>query len=518
MNNEDSVLKENELISEPELLPPPVKEKRSNFLILLLLSVAALCVLGIIVLKTINTLAPENYVFSTTSISTFHTSDGKTLFVFRDGKKTESVEVNNVICSSSCKHGYVEQYVNDSLATIDAYSTKVMCLNLNSTKLSVVTAKDGEKVISDNAKSAQMDESGNKVFYIDSNGVLNSYDTKNHKSVVIDTDVEACTDLSPSGKALIYKKENNTLFISTNGKAGKELDINGCYTVFSVTDDGKTVYYLEKVNNVFNISVYANGKTVILLPDIDPNKYFSAFLNKNNTEILLSYDSETYITYDRTSIKKIYDGNLVYPMKPEIASREHGVPFVRTYADTMITGSNSDGNFELLHITKDLTSEYVNGISSGVRITQDGERVYGLNADSLICVDISNGYKTETVATSVASFTMSYDGEDIYYTDTDGALWHVHNEKTKKIASACKEFYIDRDGTLFFTGAMGDGETLYYSRFGSSPKEIDFDKPIYSLFSLGGYAYFTAVEDDGTHSLFSVNRTECDKIADKIIY
>jgi len=517
MNSENPEIKKETTNLMPKLTIPPLKEKRSNILILIFLTIAAFCILGIIIINTVSSLAPGNYLFSDSSISTFHMENGSTLIVFRERDKTDSVVIDNTICYVSCTHGYVEEFVNDAFTAFDVYSKTVMCLDAERSELSVITAKDGEICIASNAKSAQMDECGNNIFYIDSESQLNLYEIKSRKTKVIDTNVLSCDAVSMSGNAFIYSKEDG-IYVSVNGKIGETCNIANCNSIFSVTDDGKIIYYLEKNSSLYNVSVYIDGKSDVLIPDFHLDKPFSAFFNKDRTEIILSYNGETYISCNSIELKKVCDGNLVYPMKPETASREQGIPFVNTYANTMITISNENGEYELVHVNENLTGEHINGITSAVRITEDGKYVYGVNEDTLVRIDISNGYKNETVATSVVAYTVSFDGKDVYYTDADGTLWHVYNEKSKKIASDCNEFFIDRDGTLFFISTADNSKSLYYSRFGSSPKKIDSSENVFSLFSLDGYTYFTSYSDNGIMNLFAVSKNGCHKIFDKIIY
>ncbi len=303
---------------------------------------------------------------------------------------------------------------------------------------------------------------GSAVAYSDSSAELHLYSVETNKNFFID-DAVVCFAISPSGKSVVYVKneENvNVLYLYVDGKSER---IGENYTPLGVSDNSEIIYVLSTDNSLYMLDKNGN-MTAKICSDVATDKFcFSADLSS----IVFNDGVYTYISVEGKSRIRLVEAVAV-PVgekdyyfdsgnKSTVCEKLYNVFYYSSESEDTGSLYYIDKNFSRTDVAQGVSKYIVTGENSVVYLTSDYDiYLYGSGKTSLLQ---SDAY--DVLATS--------DGKYIYYTNSASELYCIKNNKRVLIGqnvrriymtNGNKLLYINRDAELFGTSGARAGEQI----------------------------------------------------------
>lgn len=358
---------------------------------------------------------------------------------------------------------------------------------------------------------------GDSIAYVteveDSVGTLNLYTVSKKKSVEIAEEVYAGDIvLSADGKSVAYVSDceveegwysntvTGTVFVSKNGKAGKEVSSDAM--PLAVSDGGKYVFYIKDDDKLF-----MNDEK--LGTEINSGVYF----NQDCTEIVFNEDDDTmYFTAKMKEPVKVKKGsfNGIYAPATMVqntamtASGEYVMKYlgVDSFNETLWRIDYSEAYYVF---DKGEETEKLSSSITTYQMTENGKSMLYLDGSELVLIEnISKSRECESVAHGlyyVNKFVASEDLKDIYYYDSDeDELCYLKKGEGVRIADDAENFvYSDKYGVLYF---IEDDELFYATTSAKSVKDVCGEE-VAMVYADKNAVYFIFQEDD-TYSVMKM--------------
>jgi len=312
---------------------------------------------------------------------------------------------------------------------------------------------DGSKAkeICDDVVTLAISADGNVVGYITVAGTLILYDatTGNSKEVSDDVSDDALSRfiLSPDGKSYAYisdteigdngMNEGCTFYVSVNGQEAEPLDSD--LRVVGLSNSAEFIYYLDKDDYEKNKGklFVRHGKTDQMIGLVDTRERI--IFNQDYSEIMYSYNDETYLSKDAGDKEKIADypvSNMIVPDNTQVISYNRSMKSY-VYNVKSLTGQMYSFYDNVTYI---MTIGYLDGKGAFLEIdsiycyglfqtemVKDGKGFYCLNSSGEIKYykDVKDpDTKKENIAgDDIITYVVSPDTNTVYYVDKYEILW-----------------------------------------------------------------------------------------------
>lgn len=411
------------------------------------------------------------------------------------------------------------------------------------------------------------------VYLADENGVTEILPTEEALSSL---------SLSPSGNGVAYKNAyDGKLYFQQIPIEGEpvaiqvEIGPEDTDFWFRISADGSSVAYQTYENGTYVTYVYRDGQHM----KIGENLKLHPF--SDTADYFFCYESETYDLYVadfQGRFEKLAESTSIYPCfvnqdfsqfmfmdegewyvveNGSTVTQMTGFPEVEYSINTLVTPKfavdctsgycyvdNLCGNYYqssrgegLFYLDENwnwtLIDEEIENCQRGqgedvIYYTEDylhpergaHTRLYRLNGGNPQDIEVVNEY--------IWDFTVSKDGNTVYYLDTDNCLWSVKgNGSPQLIAEEVEEMQITHDDYLLFTAAVPDSSgssytySLYGAKNGKNPVEIAED--VDSLLATGSATYYTKSGEDSSYEILYATEKGIDfellmEVMDSIIY
>ncbi|MBP3570290.1 MAG: hypothetical protein J6K04_14130 [Lachnospiraceae bacterium] len=358
---------------------------------------------------------------------------------------------------------------------------------------------------------------GDAIAYVadveDSVGTLYLYNVSKKKSVEIAEEVYAGDIvLSADGKSVAYVGDceveegwysntvSGTVFVSKNGKAGKEVSSDAM--PLAVSDDGKYVFYIkdedklfmneEKLGTEINSGVFFNqdGTEIVFIED-DDTMYFTA---KMKEPVKVKKGSFSGIYAPATMVQ-----NTVMTANGRYVMKYLGVD---SFDETLWRIDYSEAYYVF---DKGEETEKLGSSVTTYQMTENGKSMLYLDGSELVKIEnISKSREGESIARGlyyVNKFVASEDLKDIYYYDSDeDELRYLKKGEGVRIADDAENFvYSDKYGVLYF---IEDDELFYATTSAKSVKDVCGEE-VTMVYADKNAVYFILQEDD-TYSVMKM--------------
>lgn len=383
--------------------------------------------------------------------------------------------------------------------------------------------------VSDGVYSFLLNAEGNAIAYLadygEDGGDLYLYDCKKKSKEKVAKEVYSIEAISPDGKSVGYiasyrNYDNYRGFISINGREPESVGKN-CRP-FAVSNNGKYVYYERYGNDADTLYVKA-GKDDIKLGKYDS---YSAFLNRDYSEILFSSEGRTYISAKGKDKIKVSNSNIRWLLKPAaMAYVQYGTIMVYgldSFAGKVAVGDDNS----LFYINKDFSSERISsGVSSNVLISDDMNTVlYANNRGSLFKVEnLKKSFEPVEIGEDleVVRFQATSDMKKIYYVNEDDDLYYIRGKsKPKNIAHDVEDILMNtKDDRLYFLEDFRrDSGTLYTTKNGSKKQAVENADEVASIQLYGDKVIYFEGDYNGFTLYISESPTKFEKLLEDIDY
>ena len=287
-------------------------------------------------------------------------------------------------------------------------------------------------------------------------------------------------------------------------KSKKSVYVGKDYNVYAVSNGGKYIY-AEKEDALYVLTKKGENKEKL------SDTVSSAVFNSDNTQILFwDEEDKTYVSTKGKKPVKI-NNNELYPILPGNIAMSGLSADVESFLNCAYQSSDS-----IYFVNKKGDSEKIASDVYGVTIDNDGEYVYYINDDLVLCkIKAKASGKEKEIADDAAAYRVTSDGKTVYYKDESGDLYsRKGNSKAKSIAEDVESWILTDDDVLIFMHDEDDSGncTLSYCANGKKVKKIDDD-----VYDIGGSAgtYYYTVGDSNEYELYaSDNGKKFDKLTD----
>lgn len=439
---------------------------------------------------------------------------GTDMFFYNNKKIVDEIENSDIRYTTfsidRTKVAYIEDYDWDEGGTLYLFDEK------------------GKKEIDDGVIFFAMSDSGNGIAYYkdydydDDTATLMLYNGS--KSVEIEDDISIYIDeefliISPDGKTVAfveYNDDDNLVgYISVNGKEPKKLGKNKI--CFAISDDGKYVYYLELDEDAYDGELYVRigEKDIKLASDVDD--IGDIYFNKDYSQILFTYDDKTYISVKGSEKNKV-SSESTFPLLPDNAiwksSSWMKTIGINSFADSLLLSDS-----KVYYLNRKFESNKIIDRCADVVVTNDMEKVVYIDysGDLYMVTNLDKKRPNEVHlnrANDIESFSVSEDGDLIYYVNEDDELYSItKSNKPKKIAD---DVYSNNLVTLgsklfFLVEYRGETGTLYYTT-GSGKNKVSNADDVFYIERLGNGIYYQTY-DSGEKTIYgSQNGSKFTKI------
>jgi hypothetical protein len=250
--------------------------------------------------------------------------------------------------------------------------------------------------------------------------------------------------LSPNGRTAGVTALQSDRIMSYIYADGKVSEYGEGRCIVAVSDDAKTVYYLETLDTEITgvLHIVKNGKDRIITDNASP--YFE--LNRDLTEITFDVDGKTHISRNGETARKIADAS-VFSYAGAQRSAMGGKACI-----TLLKNTNTllDGIFYSNTVGEDVNGNqydlydvyYVNGSlscnalalgASQFSVSEDSKTILAIVDDSLYKVSAYNPKSPELLLQSIYTFTCDRKLSDIHCLDLGGNVYRYENNKISPI-------------------------------------------------------------------------------------
>lgn len=495
------------------------------------LLIAALAIM-VIAVPVVISLLPEkpNYFFVKNSISMFATDN--TLIV--SAGESDLFAFDSKIIYGA---GVAESSIDKSKAAVLSIKDD----DSNAGALWYISAA-GKQFVADDVYGFMISDNGNAIAYFtDLNTetysvTLNLHDSETEESIVIAENAVGRVSISPDGKTVSYITdysydteqtiEQFSTYIKTVGKPEELLGEN--MLCLAVADDAKYIYYVDFGNTVDPASLLVRSESgdTVIISDYTFNN--TSALNKDYSQLLYEYRSKTYICRDGGVPEFVADWVLydfLLPYNTQWIQHQNGNYFsvcgIRDFAGIVFNANDKylyiDNNYSAIRIPID--DYYVYAYVSDVFLTADGKTVIFTDDDKALCrFDFTDPYaEREIIAENGIQFTASYDGDVVYYLNSDNELWRAEGTGKKKsepvkIAEGVSRDTLvlsDSSDTIFFitdyNSYKNTGGKLCYSREGG--EKVVVRENVKSVWATAENVFYSIASgsDDGKSDIYRSN-------------
>ncbi len=469
----------------PNAPKEPAKKKGLPLKLWIIIGVAALTVIGIVILLLCLLLPKDSlYVVPKTSISYIYNESDDETYILVDGEKFKKVIDGDIV-------DYEISLDGETMILVSEYDVLYAYRNNTLTQI--------EKDISDYKVSAE----GSAVLYINDYGELILYSISDKESKKLTSEVpynsRAYYYISPDGESVAYAEGDADDYILYVYKDGKKTRIDRNFMPLGLSDDAELLYYYNE--NSDTVYVVKNNK--------DPEKLIGNFSSyEDDAELLYNADHTQVIFYNGTNYYISENGK----ERHKISSKEilqfadydeFGITIYQSqYSSTLPVNDFKEQYF----IDASYTLRYINNkfevieIADDVdyfKVTESGSMIYYL--DDYGDLYRSSGYnkKFERIADDVVDFVITSNGKACYYIDDDDTLMYAEKaNQSEKIADDIYRLCITHDDyALFVTDySSSSGGTLYSSHNGSTKQRIGRD--VIAVYTTPVCTYYYQWADD----------------------
>ncbi len=301
--------------------------------------------------------------------------------------------------------------------------------------------------------------------------------------------------LSPDGRSIAFtKKVNDGTRAYVSVKGSEPVPIAADSYPVALANNGKYIYYIRRSISLteynYKFSV-ASGDEVRHL-SLDALHLGDALIfNRDRTEVIFADDGITYMSRKGAERQRIASGEISGIVVPgDGAARSESFPFIGVcsmiYARKTIGGSAFISNGGLYYLDRALEISVISSNFGGASIAPDGRSLYYIDTSSgrdgsygsiYYLDDIEKNGSKELVTADIEATDISAPDnmKGVYVRDLDRTLWYVtrNGKKQKRICDELVDWCVDvRDGGVWFTSALEDSDTVWYSSRGSKKKSV----------------------------------------------
>lgn len=424
----------------------------------------------------------------------------QTSFIFLTDGETTEVYIDGIAYETKLTGCFLDDYYVYELQTRNLRQDVRLCATYDKNhveRLYHVTKDKVTFITDDSLIYVYVAAENGDICYVTDKNELYLFD--GDKSSKIDTNINGTCDtvISPNGKAILYRNNNNELCLYTNNQITK---LGNNYYPVGVSDDCKYIYVarIDEDNsgnsscNLYNMNI--NGETNIIASNVG-----NLGFNCDNSEIIFtSYDNNTSVTYicvKGTEKTKLFSGTYkdVLPNSRQSYGSYPIKSFIGAYLMSYDCIYKVDENGTATKIADDVSSAQISNNEKGIAYViyddvNDVNREYLLyteKADSngnsvLICDNLQNS----------SDYCISNKFSYIYYIDEDHRLYRSTVDGKTKTRIADDVYSIEgmmQNGKLFYK----DDDNTLYSYNGKNAKKIAED--VDSFCVSGSKAYYSTI-------------------------
>ncbi len=279
--------------------------------------------------------------------------------------------------------------------------------------------------------------------------------------------------LSPSGSAAgvtVLSGDKMVSYLYQNGGVS-EFGADRC--IVAVSDDAKTVYYLEAANREPSgvLHIVKNGNDSVIAEKASP--YFE--LNRDLSEITFDVDGKTHIAINGARAKKLSDSSVLSLAGAQRSNMGGKVcTTILKNTNTMldglfysdVKGKDADGNeydqYDVYYADKSLSFSPLALGATQFSASEDGKSILALVDNALYKVTAYNPTSPELIARGVYMFSCSRELEDAHILDVNGNVSRLENGRLSTVLATGIDI-IKRisNGTLLCYAASESNGTLF---------------------------------------------------------
>lgn len=353
----------------------------------------------------------------------------------------------------------------------------------------------------ENPQQILMSETGTALAYIAEDELfLYTVDKKSSENIA--ADVTNIFAISPDGKTVAYTDADGLCYIYNDGKTAELMEE---VTVLSVSDGGKYIYCISEdeegadclylYNTKGQIGLVASGVCV-------ENAIF--YTNKAHTQLIFQAEGKIgnrWYAVEKDELEEnVHNLNSADNFKPLIPENaqicEEGslrVLGVDSLTEMVYQSYDvDDATMKLVYVSNQWgTSTLVSKVTEA-QIGATGEMIYYAKSDRLYSIEAVAGAQSTQLAADVQSFTVTSDGEGVYYLTEEGNAFYQKGSKAVKIGEFVEELTVTYDGYALF---VSEG-ALYSADRSDKVKTVVADFVGGSVEAAADGTYYRIVEDD----------------------
>lgn len=341
--------------------------------------------------------------------------------------------------------------VSETTYSLDGKTALMLSYSNNKFALHLCYGTTIRKIAAMSYTNQALSADGTSVAYVDENQQLVLYRVISGQTVTVAGKPHGDFSLSPDGDSLLYciaEEDTETLYAYIGGKTVK---ITNRASPIAISDGGKFIYYHSWDDNTVSVRKQ-NGETVTLCEPSDGSKNLVCYLNRDHTEIIFSLANNVYYTCK--------GGPAVKLSGKGIKAMGDFAYWCRTSGDTLPIDSFvgqyfTDRESKLYYIGNNVVFVIEKGVEA-FSVSTTGDVAYyktcGGDLYRIESRDAARGNEKQIkMASNVASYILSPNGQHCYYLDTENQLWHATKDgKPRFVAANVLGATVNRDGYGFF--------------------------------------------------------------------
>lgn len=279
--------------------------------------------------------------------------------------------------------------------------------------------------------------------------------------------------LSPSGETAGVTALQDDCIMSYLYEGGKVTEYGKDKCIVAVSNDAKTVYYLETLDTEITgiLHIVKNGKDRIITDNASP--YFE--LNRDLTEITFDVDGKTHISRNGETARKIADASIFsYAGAQRSAMGGKACITLLKNTNTLLDGifysntrgEDSDGNqhdlYDVYYVNGSLSCNALALGASRFSVSEDSKAILTIVDDSLYKVSAYNPKSPELLLQSIYAFTCDRNLSDIHCLDLGGNVYRYENNKLSPIlVTGVDSIKRTSDGAVMCYSSLESNGTLF---------------------------------------------------------
>lgn len=368
----------------------------------------------------------------------------------------------------------------------------------------VLYVLDGESIlwVAENPQQITMSATGAALVYI-ADEELCLYTVNKKSSERIATDITDVLAISPDGKTVAYTGTDGLCYIYSDGKT---MELAEDVAVLSVSDGGKYIYCIgqDEEGNACLYLYTTKGQQGLVATGVKTGADAVFYTNKDHSQLIFQAEGKSGYRWYAVEKNELEDSrhnlnsaDAFEPLIPEDAQSYHSgslmVLGVENLTDMVYCSSDEDDtSMKLIYVSSNWeTSTLVSKVTEA-QIGEDGKTIYYAKGSRLFSIEAKAGAQSKQLADKIERFTVTSDGQGVYYLNEEGVAFYQKGSKVEQIGENVEELTVTADGCALF---VSNG-SLYSSDRGGKVKTVVEDFVNGSVEACADGTYYRVADGD----------------------